>query len=229
MSMYISPFFRKLVFLVIHPVFIYCIIAILECIPYESHLGKKVYHEMPKVGDNFQQEGDLEVYYYTGKGKYSYTTPECYFSFGNPSWGAKYEDGGIKTVDIKIAQSIPLLGNMCEDKKEVNFEKSYPTKETIYSTNFLMDYFSGVSHFLTYLVFSFSILFHFRLRKFKYWATFIIVFISGGVLEFVQEFFIEGRHASIEDQNSNCLGAIVAIVLFISLSRIKKIKSKLSP
>ena len=77
---------QKVFYILIHPLLIYAVIAALECIPHESHLGEKVYHEMPKVGDNFQIVGDLEVYYFNGKGKYSYTTPDCYFGFGNPSW-----------------------------------------------------------------------------------------------------------------------------------------------
>ncbi|WP_309642449.1 VanZ family protein [Flavobacterium sp.] len=212
---------RKIVKILIHPIFIYAVIASLECIPYESDLGKKVYHEMPKIGDNFKKKGDLGVYYYTGKGKYSYATPDCYFSFGNPSWGAKYEDGGIKTVDAEIANQIPLLGTMCDEKSKVIFVKSIATKEKIYSTNFLLNYFSGVSHLLSYLVFSLSILYHLRSQKNKYWVAFVTVFIAGGLLEFVQEFFIEGRNASFEDQNSNCLGAIIGIIVFWTLSKIK--------
>ncbi len=176
---------------------------------------------MPKVGDNFQIPGDLEVYYYNGKGKFSYTTPDCYFGFGNPSWGAKYEDGGIKTVDAKIAGQIPLLGNMCDEKIKVNFVKSIATKEKIYSTNFLLDYFSGISHILSYLVLALSCLYHLRSQKNKYWVTFVAIFIGGGLLEFVQEFFIEGRHASFEDQNSNCLGALIAMLIYWLFSQTK--------
>jgi hypothetical protein len=205
---------QKVLKFLIHPLLIYGLIAILECIPYESDLGKKVYHEMPKIGDNFQLLGDLSVYYYTGKGKYSYSTPDCYFSFGNPPWGAKYQDGGIKTIDAKIANQIPLLGKMCDEKTKVNFAKSTTTKERLFSTNFLMDYFSGISHLISYFVLSISILYHLRINKNKYWVTFVGIFIGGGILEFVQEFFIEGRHASVEDVNSNCLGAIMGMILF---------------
>jgi VanZ family protein len=212
---------QKVFKILIHPLLIYAVIAVLECIPYESDLGKKVYHEMPKVGDNFQMKGDLAVYYFTGKGKYSYDSSDCYFSFGNPSWGAKYEDGGIKTIDAEIANQIPLLGNMCEEKAKVAFVKSTVTKEKIYSTSFLLDYFSGVSHILSYLVLSLSILYHLRLQKNKYSVTFIAIFIGGGLLEFVQEFFIIGRNASFEDQFSNCFGAILGMSFFWVLSKIK--------
>jgi hypothetical protein len=212
---------QKALKFLIHPLLIYGVIAVLECIPYESDLGKKVYHEMPKIGDNFQPVGDLDVYYYTGKGKYSYSTPDCYFGFGNPSWGAKYQDGGIKTIDAKIANQIPLLGKMCDEKTKVNFAKSTKTKERFFSTNFLMDYFSGISHLISYFVLSISILYHLRIKKNKYWVTFMSVFMGGGILEFVQEFFIEGRHASVEDVNSNCLGAILAMVLFWIFSKTK--------
>jgi len=213
--------FDKIIKILIHPLFIYCIIATLECIPYESDLGKKVYHEMPKVGDNFQAKGDLGVYYYTGEGKYSYGTADCYFSLGNPYWGAKYEDGGIKTIEVAIANQIPLLGNMCEQKIEGPVKKGKASKNNFFSTNFLLDYFSGVSHFISYLILSLSLLYHLRLRKVKYWLTFVIVFIVGGILEFVQEFFIEGRHASYEDQISNSMGAVIAMLLFWILSKMK--------
>ena len=94
---------HKIKLFLIHPLLLLAVIAYLECIPYESDLGKKVYHEMPKIGYNFQISVDLAVYYYNGKGKYSYRTADCYFSFGNPAWSAKYEDGGIKKVDAQIA------------------------------------------------------------------------------------------------------------------------------
>jgi VanZ family protein len=212
---------QKVFYILIHPLLIYAVIAALECIPHESHLGEKVYHEMPKVGDNFQIVGDLEVYYFNGKGKYSYTTPDCYFGFGNPSWGARYEDGGIKTIDAYIANQIPFLGKMCGEKTKVDFVKSTATKEKIYSTSFLLDYFSGVSHIISYFILSLSILYNLRLRKDKYWITFIAIFIGGGILEFVQELFIIGRSASIEDQVSNCLGAIVGMMLFWILLKTK--------
>jgi VanZ family protein len=212
---------QKVFKILIHPLLIYAVIAVLECIPYESDLGKKVYHEMPKVGDNFQIKGDLAVYYFTGKGKYSYDSSDCYFSFGNPSWGARYEDGGIKTIDAEIANQIPYLGNMCGEETKVDFVKSTATKEKIYSTSFLLDYFSGVSHIISYFILSLSILYNLRLRKDKYWITFIAIFFGGGILEFVQELFIIGRSASIEDQVFNCLGAIVGMTLFWILLKTK--------
>ncbi len=108
---------QKVFKLLIHPFLVYALIAALECIPYYPNAPKVVLYEMPLKGDNFQIVGDLEVYYFNGKGKYSYTTPDCYFGFGNPSWGARYEDGGIKTIDAAIANQIPFLGNMCDEKK----------------------------------------------------------------------------------------------------------------
>ena len=58
---------NKFKLVVINPLLILGVIAYLECIPYESDLGKKVYHEMPKVGDNFQIAGDLEYIITTEK------------------------------------------------------------------------------------------------------------------------------------------------------------------
>lgn len=211
--------FNKIIRILIHPLFIYCIIASLECIPYVSHADKRVYHEMPKVGDNFKTK-DLEyVYYFSGKGKYTYSSSECYFNLGNPSYGTNYKDGGIKTIDKAIADKIPLLGDMCDKNNNVKLVKTTALKEKIFSTNFLLDYFSGISHIFSYLILSLSLLYHLRTQKSKYGITFICVFLGGGILEFVQEFFIEGRHASYEDQISNCTGALAAMLIFWIFSK----------
>lgn len=208
----------------IHPLFIYAIIACLECIPHESDLGKKVYHEMPKVGDNIQIKGDFDVFYYDGKGRYSYSSPDCYFGYGNPSWGAKYEDGGIKTIDADIAAKIPVLGKMCGDKIDIKFSKSIQTKEKVYSPNFLLDYFSEVSHFISYMVLSLSMLYHFRSRRNKYVVAFVSIFIGGLVLEGIQELFIPGRSASFDDVYMNSLGTLAGIILEWSLTRFQWVR-----
>jgi hypothetical protein len=212
---------QKVFNILIHPIFLYVIIASLECIPYYSDLDKVVLHEMPKVGDNFKVLNNGMVYYYSGKGKYTYSTGDCYFKLGNPSWATNYKDGGIKTIDKSIANTIPLLGDMCDEEKKAPVKNNPNTVENYFSINYLLDYFSGISHILSYLVLSISLLYHLRSRKNKYWVTFIAIFIGGGLLELVQEFFIEGRHASIEDQNSNCLGALIAILLFWGFSKTK--------
>jgi len=213
--------YRKIYTILIHPVFIYAAIACLECMPYYSDLDKVVYHEMPVVGDNFKVKNMQMVYYFSGKGKYTYSSSECYFNLGNPSWATSYEEGGIKTIDEDIAEKIPLLGDMCNGEKNAPVKKNNSIIGNVFSIYFLLDYFSGVSHILSYMILSLSILYHLRLQKNKYWITFIAVFIGGGILEFIQEYFIIGRYASFEDQFSNCLGAIVGMSLFWILNKIK--------
>lgn len=210
---------RKLIQILIHPLLIYSIIVALECIPYHPNAKKIVLHEMPKAGDNFGTLTSEAVYYYSGKGKYGYTSPECYFSYVNPTFDISYKDGGIKTIDAAIADKIPLLGSMCDDQKKVEVKMNTSRVANFFSTNFLLDHFSGLSHIVSYLILSFSVLYRIRLRKGKYWLTFVIVFMAGSVLEFVQMFFIEGRHASFEDQFSNCIGALVAIFIFQKISK----------
>ena len=205
---------NKIISFFIHPLFILGVITCLECIPYKSDLGKIVVHELPKVGDNFQIAGDLAVYYYNGKGKYSYQTPDCYFSFGNPSWGATYEAGGIKTIDAQTANKIPLLGNMCGANSHIVFKKRIPNQEGYFATNILLDNFSDISHVLCYLILTLSLLHFFRLHPKKYWFAFLLSFSAGVVLEFVQKFFVAGRSASIDDQLRNTIGAIIALVLY---------------
>ena len=212
---------NKFKLVVIHPLLILGVIAYLECIPYESDLGKKVYHEMPKVGDNFQIAGDLAVYYYNGKGKYSYGTADCYFSFGNPAWSAKYEDGGIKTVDAQIANQIPLLGNMCNSTTHINFKKSISAQKINFSTNVLLENFSNISHVACFFLFTLSLLYYFRFQPKKYWIAFTLSFMAGGLLEFVQKFFVVGRSASIDDQLRNTLGTLLALGLYAGVCALK--------
>ena len=216
---------NKIISFFIHPLFILGVITCLECIPYKSDLGKIVVHEMPKVGDNFQIAGDLAVYYYNGKGKYSYETSDCYFSFGNPAWSAKYEDGGIKTVDAKTANTIPLLGNMCDSSTHINFEKNIPSQKFNFSTNVLLENFSNISHVACFFLFTLSLLYYFRFHPKQYWIAFAASFVAGGTLEFVQKFFVVGRSASIDDQLRNTLGAVLALGLYAGVHALKSKKT----
>lgn len=211
---------HKTIKILIHPVFIYVIIALLECIPYRSELGKKVYHELPKVGDNFKSKTEDPIYYYNGQGKYIYSSADCYFKLGNPSWATSYKEGGIKTIDDDIAQSIPMLGDMCDDGKKTPVKNNPPqTVNKFFSVYYLLDNFSGISHLMSYLILTFSILFHKRRTVSKYWFAFIASFLGGALLELIQECFIEGRHASTDDLLVNNIGSLVAVILFWVLSK----------
>jgi VanZ family protein len=205
---------QKVFKIIIHPIFIYAIIAFLECIPFYPNAPKVVLHEMPKAGDNFGIPNSEAVFYYSGKGKYAYTSGDCYFSHGNPTFDISYKEGGIKTIDKVIADKIPFLGSMCDDEKKVTVKNNSFEKGYFFSTNFLLYYFSGVSHIICYFVLALSCLYYLRSRKNKYLVTFLAIFIGGAVLEFVQEIFIMGRNASIEDQVSNCFGAVLGMLLF---------------
>ena len=216
---------HKIKLFLIHPLLLLAVIAYLECIPYESDLGKKVYHEMPKIGDNFQISGDLAVYYYNGKGKYSYGTADCYFSFGNPAWSAKYEDGGIKTVDAQIANQIPFLGNMCDSTSPIQFKKNIPAQKINLSTNVLLENFSNISHVACFFLFTLSLLYYFRFHSRKYWIAFAVSFMAGGTLELVQKYFVVGRSASIDDQVRNTAGTVLALVFFMGIRAIKSKKT----
>lgn len=199
----------------IHPLFIFLLIAVLECIPYHPNIKKIVQYEMPKVGDNFGIPNDQAIYYYSGKGKYTYPSVECYFSLGNPTFDTPYKDGGLKTIAKSIADQIPLLGNMCGKEKlnSVRSENSIPLKR-YFSTNYLLDNFSNLFHVLSYLILAFSVLFYANRESNYYLLAFSACFLGGGLLEFVQYFFIVGRTASYEDQLLNCVGAILGITSF---------------
>lgn len=203
---------KKVVF---HPVFIYILIALLECISYKPNSKKIVENEMPKIGDNFGIINDQAIYYYSGKGKYSYPSVDCYYSLGNPTFDTPYKEGGIKTIPKSIADQIPFLGSMCDSEraKIVAVKKNSVLKQYL-SINYLLDHFSNISHLLSYMILSFSILIYFKSKKYKYWIAFWACFLGGAILEGVQYFFIVGRTASYEDQLLNCLGAIFGIVLF---------------
>jgi hypothetical protein len=208
--------FKKLVF---QPLFIYTIIAMLECISYNVD-KPVVLNEMPKIGDNFGTIGSPTVYYFSGKGKYTYPSAECFLSYGNPPFSTNYKEGGIKKINKEIADRIPLLGTMCGIKKtNIKKSKTTPSIKRFFSTNYLLDNFSNISHVLSYLILALSIAFHFKSHKNKYWLAFILCFIGGASLEFVQKYFIVGRTASFEDQFLNCVGAVLGISLFWILKK----------
>jgi len=216
---------HKTIKFIIHPIFVYAVIACLECIPYGSSLDKKIYHEMPKVGDNFGTVESEAIFYYSGKGKYAYPNPECFLGSGNPPANTRYEDGGVKIITQEIADQIPMLGSMCDDQKQQT-EPVIPNERNTFinqatSTNYLLDHFSNVSHFMTYFIFSLSILFHRRKYKSNYWLVFGICFLGGALLEGVQHFFIPGRKAQLDDQLLNSVGALLGMLFFLVLKRTK--------
>lgn len=205
---------RQFLKVIIHPLFVYLIIAILECIPYTSN--QLVLHEMPKAGDNFKTLENSAVFYYNGIGKYSYSSPECFFKFGNPPFQTDPKDGGIKLIDAKIVDRIPFLGDLCDEKKprSVYSRAKSPFYQKYLSTNYLLDNFSELSHLFFYTLWSLSLMFYLNTHKRKSILTFVICFTGGALLEFVQLYFIEGRNASYEDQVLNCLGAFIGIILY---------------
>ncbi len=212
---------KKIIRILIHPLFIYLIISLLECKPYISHINKTIYNEMPKVGDNFSTLNEQMVYYYNGKGKYLYSSSECYFELGNPSWSTSYKEGGIKTISVAIANKIPLLGDMCNQSKNVPKKEKPKSLDRFFSFNYLIDNFSNVSHVLFYVLLAFSTIFEFYTKRNKYWFALLVCFIGGGLLEIIQQYFIVGRTASLEDQMLNMIGAIIGIILFYILDRLK--------
>jgi len=213
--------FRNFKATLLNPLFVFCMIAALECIPYGGERAS-VLNEMPLTGDNFKTQDDQTIYYYSGQGKYSYPSAACYFGFGNPSFETNYRDGGVKTIEKRIAESIPLLGTMCGAQriKPIHTNKSSLAKQLL-STNYLLDNFSNISHFISYFLLSLSLLRYYKFHNKKYWVSFGLCFLGGGVLEFVQLLFVKGRTASFEDQLLNCIGALLGIV-FVKFLNAKK-------
>jgi hypothetical protein len=206
----------------IHPLFIYAIIAFLEIIPFRANSKEVILFEMPKVGDNFRVSGSETVYYYSSKGKYSYPSLDCYFSYGNPTFDIDYQDGGVKIIDKVIANKIPLLGSMCEsEKKTVREEKQKSFFTQYFSINFLLLKFSEIAHVLFYMLFAFFTVFHFRALKHTYSIVFLVCFLSGAFLEFIQFYFVPGRYASWEDQALNTIGLVAGMLFFRVFGRTK--------
>ena len=171
---------------------------------------------MPRKGDNFRTKEDADVYYFSGTGKYMYEDSKCYFSKGNPPYGVKYEQGGVKTIDQSFADRIPQLGTMCNTSAVTIMKKKIPGSfaDKYLSRNFLLTNFSELAHFGSYMVLALSILLYYpHLRK-KYLSTFLLCLIGGTILEIVQGLFIFGREASFEDLILNTVGSVVGILLF---------------
>jgi len=216
---------KRIFKILIHPLFLYSIIAFLQCIPHTTDGTKVILYEMPNVGDNFRIIDSEAVYYYSGKGKYGYPNIECYYSYGNPAFDVDYEKGGIKTIDKSIADQIPLLGSMCNNAQKITEVKNQKSSLNRYfSINYLLFNFSNFSHVFFYVLLACSTIFHFRTSAYKYWFGFIACFFGGALLEFIQYFFVFGRSASWEDQGLNSLGAIIGMFLFWILDRNRLVK-----
>ncbi len=208
---------NKIKIIALHPVFIYLVIFILECIPIKS---PTIFHEFPKEGDNFRAKSNEAVYYYSKNGKYVYTSSECYFKLGNPPFSALYGQGGIKMISDKIDAEIPLQGSMCEKVavvktviKKISFSEKY------LNLDYFLFSFSTFAHLFCYMLFAFSIIYHQSKSNKKYWFAFITCFIGGVFLEVVQHFFIEGRNASFEDVLMNTTGCTIALVAYYFLNK----------
>ncbi len=214
--------------ILIHPAFIFSVIAVLECRPYYTNLSKKIHNELPQIGENFKSPNSDMVYYYNGKGKYTYSTIDCFFKLGNPSWSASIEEGGIRVVDSIVVNRIPLLGDMCgnemgstNQRMEIQKKNGGRNFKNYLSFNYLLDNFSNLAHVFAYVLLALSICLKFSERKHKYWIAFGGCFIGGAVLEVIQYFFIIGRTASWSDQLGNSIGGLIGITIFWSLHKLK--------
>lgn len=203
---------KKIVKTIFHPVLIYVVIFILECIPIKKPI---VYNDMPKEGENFKTESTDSVFYYIKKQKYFYESEECYFSFGNLPFNKTYKEGGIKVVTEDVAWSIPLGGPMCGDKKLVKTEKkSHGFFEKYFNIGFFLMQFSAIAHFLVYALLAFSTRYKFQQIKRPYWFAFLVGVLGGGLLEVIQHIFVEGRSASSDDMLLNTLGTLFGLLSF---------------
>ena len=206
--------------LLIHPLFIYAIISYLSCLTHENI--DVVYHDMPKIGDNFKTPNSPAVYYFDGKGKFSYKSIECFKSKGNPDFGTKYEFGGIKCVDENINSQIPLLGKMCDSAKvisKIEVDKPSPPLKVYLDKNVLLDKFSEIAHFLCYTLLAMSLMNYFKSHKKRILYTFGVCFLGGVILEIIQGLFISGRHCSWEDVVLNCIGCGVGNGIYTILKK----------
>jgi len=213
---------RKIIRIIIHPFFIFFVITILECIPYYGNDKKAVLDEMPKVGDNFSVSNEEAVFYFNGKGKFAYTSIDCFISCGNPPFNLSYKKGGIKTIKKDIADRIPYLGNMCTGNNPKAIENKTNSPAMYYlSTNYLLTHFSDISHVLVYFLLVFSTIFHWYYLKNKYYFAFFCCFMGGAFLELIQHCFIVGRNASWEDLIFNSTGIFIGIAIYWLLDRSK--------
>lgn len=171
---------------------------------------------MPKKGDNFRTRDDATVYYFSGTGKYMYEDSECYFSKGNPPYGVKYEQGGVKMIDQAFADRIPALGTMCNTAPVTIIKKKIPDNfaDKYLSRNFLLTNFSELAHFGSYMVLALSILLYYPGLRKKYLCAFVLCLLGGAVLEIVQGLFVFGREASMEDLILNTIGSLLGMLMF---------------
>lgn len=212
---------NKIIKYLFHPLFIYLIISVLSCLPNEPKI--KVYHEMPLKGENFKNVSNASVYYYDGKGKYSYASIKCFYSYDNPDFSTTYEFGGIKCIDDELNETIPLLGKMCDSSNAITVEENTKVKLPIKAyldKSILLDKFSDIAHLLCYTLLAISLMYYFYSNEKKYIFSFVACLLGGIVLEFVQENFIPGRHSSWEDVALNSLGSILGIVCFYLLNKL---------
>lgn len=205
----------KTIKLFTHPIFIYLIITVLCCLP----KGTEVLNEMPIAGDNFKSNTSQTVYYFNGKGKFDYQSPDCFFKLGNPPFETNWQEGGIKTINESIVNQIPLMGNMCDSSQTQAIVISIKKVETPWyfyiSKDYLLSKFSEVAHFISYLILSISLINHFKKSTNKYLIAISICLVGGIILEFVQHFFIPGREASNEDVVLNMLGCLLGVVFYL--------------
>lgn len=195
---------------IVHPIFIYLIIAILSCLSVGN--DEVILYELPHEGDNFKVSGLATVYYYRGGAKYSYEGQACFFSYPNPPFSTDYRQGGIKTIAAEIAEVIPLAGSMCGEKQRFK-DKKMPQK-SYFSRAFWLAYFSEIAHVLLYFLWGLSLLWYLKKEERLYLKTLIIVLFGGILLEIIQGVWITGRTASAMDIGWNMAGAGAAIAVF---------------
>lgn len=209
--------FRKTI---LHPLFVYAIIALLSCLTRDDNAH--VLQEMPLTGDNFRTKDDGTIYYYNGAGKYLYTSAECYFSYGNPSFAKHYSQGGVKIIAQSFADRIPLMGNMCDDKKIAAAKTNIIIQkrnviipaEMYFSKGFLLANFSELAHVGCYMILALSVLLYIPGKRNKYLITFGLCLTGGIILEFIQHFFIFGREASFQDAAMNSMGTLAGMLIY---------------
>jgi len=209
-----------------HPLFVYFVVAILSCLPKYDNV--EVLNEMPKVGDNFKTKNDASIFFYNGNGKFSYPSPECYFKLGNPPFVTHWKEGGIKIIEESIVNQIPTIGWMCDSSlaKKVKVKHVKVPLSTYISKDYLLSNFSELAHFACYMLLAISIILKFQYSKNKYLFAFAGCLLGGILLEFIQHFFIPGRHASYEDVILNTLGSVLGIIIYLVYKKIASIYFK---
>lgn len=175
--------------------------------------GDQVFNEMPVEGDNFKAPNHPTIYHYQHSAKYSYDDSTCYFSKGNPPFGTSYEQGGIKTINKEIVESIPNKGSVCEEKI---VQAPKPKTSTGFSLKVFIRKFADYGHYPAYVILTLLLLWSFDNVALRItWS--LTLSITGGILiEIIQGLFIDGRSGSLSDLMLNLLGIGTAFV-FIKL------------